>query len=529
MVEHPVKLRGADFASLDGPPVILARTEQDFLPVLLQALRGDGRAEAVRQGLPKSRDRDGLVKLFQPVHRSFNVALVEAACDTYGQPRIDPVRLESAGLVVRRQAVDRTGQLLPGVWEGWMQADGIFRGWVRLSEMELAFDPDPARRPPALKAGHPIINARLANRHGPAETLAERVAALYPAPPDVCQAARKTLLFGVIPVTSSEMAEAPKEPLHPAYDLAETKDQLHYFLRVPGPHALPWPGWLLNSLRAGANRLVGSLDDAAFLRSGLDENTKRLVHLMVFIRQLAVQLDAFGASPAGQALFQELNQVRLESSGQPVPAGDFLKAASEVLLEQVPNASGSDWRMPSEWPLLSGDQLARFAELARGALNERLSQIAGGERRFDAPGRRYHVRAFIRVRSDHPGCPPRLVWSRPSDPFTIAPWYEAGDAPPAQVPLPNLADRAELKKLKPNVAFVMPESLFNLLKADPKKLRDGDAEASGGVAIQWICSFSIPIITLCAFIVLNIFLQLFNLIFQWLLYIKICLPLPKPK
>ena len=36
-----------------------------------------------------------------------------------------------------------------------------------------------------------------------------------------------------------------------------------------------------------------------------------------------------------------------------------------------------------------------------------------------------------------------------------------------------------------------------------------------------------PVITICAFIVLNIFLTLFNLIFGWLFFIKVCIPFPK--
>jgi len=57
-------------------------------------------------------------------------------------------------------------------------------------------------------------------------------------------------------------------------------------------------------------------------------------------------------------------------------------------------------------------------------------------------------------------------------------------------------------------------------------------EGKGGgssVGIGWICSFSIPVITFCAFIVLNIFLSLFDLIFRWMMFIKICIPYPKAK
>jgi hypothetical protein len=41
-----------------------------------------------------------------------------------------------------------------------------------------------------------------------------------------------------------------------------------------------------------------------------------------------------------------------------------------------------------------------------------------------------------------------------------------------------------------------------------------------------ICSFSIPIITLCALIVLMIFLSLLNIIFWWMPFLKICFPIP---
>jgi hypothetical protein len=76
----------------------------------------------------------------------------------------------------------------------------------------------------------------------------------------------------------------------------------------------------------------------------------------------------------------------------------------------------------------------------------------------------------------------------------------------------------------------MPESLFNVLQANTVKgLTEGNGSQGGpGIGLGWICSFSIPIITFCAFIVLNIFLSLFDVIFRWLLFIKICLPVPAP-
>jgi hypothetical protein len=103
----------------------------------------------------------------------------------------------------------------------------------------------------------------------------------------------------------------------------------------------------------------------------------------------------------------------------------------------------------------------------------------------------------------------------------VLPWWD-GDGPGIKI---NLPDLSQLKRVKPNVAFEMPPALANLLGGDMKKLADGEG-STGGPQIGFICSFSIPIITLCAFIVLNIFLGLFDLIFRWMMFIKICLPIP---
>ena len=72
----------------------------------------------------------------------------------------------------------------------------------------------------------------------------------------------------------------------------------------------------------------------------------------------------------------------------------------------------------------------------------------------------------------------------------------------------------------------MPPAIANLLKGDMKKLAEGEG-STDGLQIGWLCSFSIPFITICAFIVLNIFLSLFDIIFRWMMFIKVCIPIPK--
>ena len=149
------------------------------------------------------------------------------------------------------------------------------------------------------------------------------------------------------------------------------------------------------------------------------------------------------------------------------------------------------------------------------------------EGRFDDADALYAIRAFIRVRGE-PGCPTRLVWSEMTPLYRVAPWFASTGSPQARIALPAL-DRASLAAMKPNVAFDVPPALQNLLMRNkPEDFMKGPKPGSD-IGIGWLCSFSIPIITLCAFILLNVVLSLLNLVFFWLPIVKICLPVPKKK
>lgn len=199
-----------------------------------------------------------------------------------------------------------------------------------------------------------------------------------------------------------------------------------------------------------------------------------------------------------------------------------------MLVDSPKGKNNPQLRMPNNWPPIDETLGTRILVQIKEILLGRLKELTAGQGRFDEPKRQYRLRAFVRVKQLAP-CPPVTVWSEYSEPFTIAPWYEPTDRPPVRVPLPDFTD---LKSLgKPNVAFIVPKQLFNFLADnDPKKILKGEGSSgSGGGTLDWICGFNIPIITLCAFIVLNLFLQLFDLIFQWMLFIKICIPFPRKK
>jgi hypothetical protein len=57
-------------------------------------------------------------------------------------------------------------------------------------------------------------------------------------------------------------------------------------------------------------------------------------------------------------------------------------------------------------------------------------------------------------------------------------------------------------------------------------LSNGNIASPGGFSIGMICSFSIPIITICAMILLFVILIALNIVFFWMPFFKICLPVP---
>jgi hypothetical protein len=140
---------------------------------------------------------------------------------------------------------------------------------------------------------------------------------------------------------------------------------------------------------------------------------------------------------------------------------------------------------------------------------------------------RYRIRCVYR----RPRCAPFPTdhVSAPTVDFAIASIFDP-DAPARQIRIPMPFDTSikDLRKFRKNVGFVISNQLRAQMNrvTDLKKALDGDL----GEAEEWnlgmICQFSIPIITICALVVLMIFLVLLNIVFFWLPFFKVCLPVP---
>ncbi len=154
----------------------------------------------------------------------------------------------------------------------------------------------------------------------------------------------------------------------------------------------------------------------------------------------------------------------------------------------------------------------------------------------------------IRCILERPNCgrlTPPLV-SEPTVAFQMAAFFDP-DAPsrPIRIGLPLDTTPAGLRKFDRNTAFIMSDTLCGQVRkmsgmsfADlimsvlPFPLHKG-LDGGGGTPCKdngdsagMVCSFSIPIITICALILLIIFVKLLDIIFYWMPFFQVCLPLP---
>ena len=524
---HGIVVRGPQVSGVLAAPVILQRIEDDFIGAVLADLAEEhGLEEALKpEKVARARTPAGRLKLYQPIQRTFHVVLVETFCDVFGEPRLDPEQIESAGLVIRRCVRTREAQPKRGSTpavpplddvnrlEGWRQAGQKFRTWVPFGDRaEANLDPEPERRPPSLRSGHPRIDRELARYGASVDRLLETTVPLFVAPPDVCRALQRTVLYGVLPTASSDLSELPGAI---PYTIDDVRSVVSPYL-FAGVNLSVFP----------AEQYVAR-DAAETLRHNASFPT--FASILAAVQQATFQFGAFDPdSVEGRQLFALLNQHRLPFPGnQWRPVGDWLSDASQLLVVQDQDSGVSSLRMPSSWPAFPAALRQQLLATMQAMLRSRVAGARPQVARFDDGSRVYRLRAFIRRREDG-DCRRGPAWSDYSEPFVIAPWYDSSGRPPIKIELPDI-DKNFLKNLKPNVAFAVPPKMLNILNnLKLKGLMDGNKPSEEGTTLQWICSFNLLIIFMVAFMVMFVFLIMFNLIFGWLFWVKICIPVPAP-
>lgn len=502
MVAHAVTLNGAFPAAGNGQrlrPTLLELRDQAFLQRMFDQLGSAEGRLSLRAQQAATRNDEGTLRLYQAVHRMFNVVLLDVCCDALGSPRLDASKIVSSGLVVRR--VSEQGL------QGWMHEAGKVVGWKDLPVSMAAYDVEPAqRRQRRLGSNHKLLS-QLAE-YEPAADWQEQSVSLFTAPPEVVDAAKRTYLYGTVPLTSNERIEGAAAPAAPFSDA-------DILVRMP---SLLKQG---DSSRSGLPP-TGTSISRSMRQDSLAEPLFSLLHY------LANECGLYTGDEDATELRNLLDDIHLSGWGS---LGSFLQQAHDILMGQPedpdnPPPTATAITTPASWPNINQSQGDDIVNAIESAMQARWAKMAAPESRYEGAEHHYVVQCFVRIDSGL-GCPPATLWTEPSEPFEIVPWYESSDVAPTVVELPDVTLDA-LKKLKPNVSFKVPESLQKIMdNLNVKGLMDGEEPAKSSWGFGMICSFSIPLITICAFIVLQIFIGLLNLVFWWSAYIKICIPFPK--
>lgn len=138
--------------------------------------------------------------------------------------------------------------------------------------------------------------------------------------------------------------------------------------------------------------------------------------------------------------------------------------------------------------------------------------------------------------------------SRPAGPLEMAPFFDP-DAPArsVRIRMPLDISPAGLRKYKKNAMVLFSDLMCGKIKKTKKMTladlvlsvlpwpfhkdlpnigNSGPCRRSDGETMGMFCSLSIPIVTLCALVLLTIMVNLFNIFFKWIPWFFMCFPLP---
>jgi hypothetical protein len=142
----------------------------------------------------------------------------------------------------------------------------------------------------------------------------------------------------------------------------------------------------------------------------------------------------------------------------------------------------------------------------------------------------YAVWVWARVKdATDPCAADQIVWSRRSEVYSLAETSDILGAKPVAFSLPDIpkllkdVPRIPLAGANPFAALTLPPGSSVSTGENMK-----DTAQKWGVA--WICSFGIPVFTICAWILFSVIFSILILIgFAWMLLLKFCIPVPAPK
>lgn len=331
-------------------------------------------------------------------------------------------------------------------------------------------------------------------------------------------------------------------------------------LPPPGPDTVCQAGFVVRRQRLGfapqfqgealgllrhvvqAQQAVAALDDSGLQPAGpLQARFSRIGRLK---RQGAFDEPFTKAKTALTEARQKLEAWQLERGVRAFKEG-WVPGAFEgtgewrELIDETPAAVEEAWLRLS--PMPADPRFPRHSARGRALYYAVVPTAAfdatvSGEARYD-DRHSYELRCFFRqhdcgcpfqgLNTDAPAtdCHGELSWSEATEPYRLAPQFDLVGTSnrPVTIQMPNLAELAAQAATRPTgqfspVRFVHPQQL--------QSKTDGSIPSSGSIGGPAICFFSIPLITIIASFVLNLFLPIVVLLFNlwFLLALRFCIP-----
>lgn len=417
----------------------------------------------------------GVTKLYQPVHGHFALVAASLICRVPGLPdRAVKRPAEQVGFVVRKKAAD--------VESAWTTKPD--KTWVEVpSEQETYLVP------------------------------AEEVFPLFPVV--IPGSPQRSLHVGLIPTSSRETFQAAPDTL-PDTEADPRLEELQ--TRVFDPLAAIYAARAAGTAVPTETRVEATL----FVLLDLAD---------ILVKAGADWVTTTQAPPSGGtqwAVYDHLRRAGLDGTNWLVSVREAWKQRDRISGE----ATGSFSPAYDLWnggdTLDTGGLAKVFAEVLKQKPVAAVAMPVPVPKYDPAAGTRYVVRCVYR----RPACRPphAAVVGAASAEFTIAPFFDP-DAPsrPVRIPLPADTSLAGLRKYGRSVAFLASAKLRRQMGRVNKDTLKGELGPDKGFDLGEICSFSLPIITICAMILLILIVIVLNIVFFWMPIFRLCFPIPKPK
>jgi len=449
--------------------------------------------------------KDDLPTLRLPMHQAFYVTCCEINCDTFGLPAFDPARIESAGFVVRRGSPGHSA-------EQWYLSDGQPHGWMKSDNPAL--EPNERRRllqqkliqpqfpepPYSGEESYPLHKLLVKTRQGD-------------------HARSRSLLWGYVPLGGQYQTDASGE-----FDFAEARSALSKELSWPfGSYSAH--SWRKEDSRpvyhGKANQAVYELLRHLIFRYQAFENND---DKNIALRNLLLQIHFYPylrPDPENPLHFDPYAAPKAEDAGQSLRhwlennvdaiqdwLNDIQRGDKTLTAHGLPDVDSQDLYLNRAQATTLRDLLLQCGTRAMQLAEADLTLPRFNQEAED----RYFLQPFARWQDDC-GCE-RIQWGKPSLAFRVAAPLDPEAQRPRTIIMPKLSD---LKRGKGRgVILVLPKSLADaLLKINP----DLDIKEGGDgnrAEICWHFSLSIPVVTICAMILLMILINLLNLFLRWL-------------